>query len=88
MKPKEIQLQREFFEREEKLKEEKARRESLKDPSQKSRSEEERRERMIQMLLNKDQSEFPFLEIEPCINQVSLQVQLVTRLKDYQDIFQ
>jgi len=36
------------------LKEEKARRESLKDPSQKSRSEEERRERMIQMLLNKD----------------------------------
>ena len=88
MKRKEIQLQREFFEREERLKADKDRRESLKDPSQKSRLEEERRERMIQMLLNKDQSDFPIEEIEPCINQVSLQVHLVTRLKDYQDIFQ
>ena len=47
MKRKEIQLQREFFEREERMKEDKDRRESLKDPSQKSRLEEERRERMF-----------------------------------------
>lgn len=68
MKRQEIQLQREFFEREEKLKADKARRENMKDPSQKSRCEEERLDKMIQMLLNKDQSDFPFLEIEPCIN--------------------
>ena len=58
----------------EEAKEVKARIESLRDPSIKGQQNDDRIDQLILKLLTHDQSTFPFIEIEPCINQATLQV--------------
>lgn len=45
--------------------------------------DEERREKMVTTLLTKEMTELPFLEVEPCINEVTLQVKLISTINEY-----
>ena len=83
LKRREVILQREWFEREQKVRNQLLRKESLKDEIKKNSEESDRRERMINTLLNKEQTEYPFVEIPLCVNELSLQVQVVTVMQEY-----
>ena len=38
---------------------------------------------MVTTLLTKEMTELPFLEVEPCINEVTLQVKLISTINEY-----